>query len=81
MAILPERMEQIASGLKSIRLQLGIIQTEELKEIIRDAERDEAIGPMLDPTRWRDEDLFTSVRKTRKVLGIMVELKRELEGG
>ena len=79
MEISKDRMQLIANFLRNIKLQLMLLDTKELEQIIEDASRDEAIGPMIDPTRWRDEDMFTSTHKMKTVLRMIIELKKELE--
>ena len=79
MPITKDRMQFIGNSLRNIRLQLMLIRQGELEEIISDAERDEAIGPLLDPTRWADQDMFSSTRRMKNVLKLIIKLKKEFE--
>ena len=69
------RIQEIADQLLNIRLQLELIKPEEIEEILRGMSQDEAIGPLLDPTKWRDQDLFTVNAKSQRFLEKLLELK------
>jgi len=70
-----ERTKEIADQLLNIRLQLELIKPEEIQEILRGMRQDQAIGPLLDPTKWRDRDLFSLNNKSQCFLVKLLELK------
>jgi len=70
-----ERTKEIADQLLNIRLQLELIKPEEIQEILRGMRQDQAIGPLLDPTKWRDRDLFSLINKSQCFLVKLLELK------
>jgi len=74
-----ERRQEITTHLAYILLGLRSFTVEELKQVIDSARQEEAIGPLLDPTKWINEDLFTGVRKTIEVLELLIKLKEALE--
>lgn len=79
MKLTKERVQEISSSIALIRCEVFGISEEELDELIKIGSQEEAIGPLLDPTKWRDEDLFGKTAKTLEVLRMIKELKRRLE--
>ena len=70
-----ERIHEIASLLFNLRLQLQQVNPEEIQEILSGMRQDEALGPLLDPTKWRDEDLFSLNNKSQRFLEKLLELR------
>ena len=70
-----ERVKEIADILLRIRMLLTNITAEEITEVVQGLSRDEAIGPLLDPTKWRDEDLFSQSTKSKRFLECLFALK------
>jgi len=75
-----ERAEEIGLNLVAIVDNMNAIKEEELEEILRDISRDEGIGPLLDPTRWRDGGLFEVASGSKRVLGEILRFKRTVQG-
>ena len=79
MALTKERVEEVVHRLAGIRLLLSDIKEEEIDELIRIGNYEGTVGPLMDPTRWRDEDLFEKTDRAQEVLRAIKELKRRLE--
>lgn len=69
------RVQQIADLLLNIRLLLEQINPGEIEEIQKGMRHDEAIGPLLDPTKWRNEGLFSLNAKSQRFLEKLLDLK------
>lgn len=74
------RSLEIAPHIEGIREHLNAITEEDLLGLISVGNSEEALGPMLDPTRWRDEGLFDATRQTKKVLQALLDFKRAVKG-
>ena len=65
-------IEDIVEAMNSIRI-------EELNQMLQSAKREEAIGPMLDTSRYQG-DGFDAIRQTKKVLQAINDFKYAVSG-
>jgi len=80
MTITYARSLKIGLHLRDLIVSVNAISEEELKEYLRQISYNEAMGPMLDPTKWRDEDLFTQASQSKKVLSALLDFKQAVKG-
>ena len=59
---------------------MNSIEVEEIDVMLKSLSRDEAIGPMIDPTLWGHGGMFNVARQTRKVLDAIKAFKKEVSG-
>lgn len=79
MALTSERAQEIGDHLKVIVDNLNAITEEEFKEILRIESREEALGPLLNPTAFQRGG-FDLTCQTRKVIEGLLQFKREVSG-
>ena len=72
--------EEVGKSIEGIVAAMNSISIEELDIILRSISRDSAIGPLLDPTYWRDTGMFEASHKTRKVVQAIRDFKVEVSG-
>lgn len=80
MEITIEKSLEIAKHLDNIIEHVNAITEEELVAYIGVGRREEAMGPMIDPTAWRDGGGFEASRQTIKVLQALIDFKRTVKG-
>lgn len=80
MKITVKRSLEIARNLEGLIGNVNAISEEELEEYIRIGDTQLAIGPMLDPTMWRDNNLFGAYHKTQVVFRALRDFKRIVKG-
>ncbi len=78
--ITQERVEECAGYMTQLCVVMNKLDSEVLEAMLRDLSRGSAVGPLMDPTRWRDEDLFDKAHKTEKVLRAIQAFKKEVKG-
>ena len=78
--ITQERIQKCANSLTELCKVMNALDIEVLEAMLRDLSRDSAIGPLMDPTRWRDEGLFDKSHKTEKVIRAILTFKKEVKG-
>jgi len=71
--------EEVGKSIKGVVKAMNSVSIEELDEILGDISRDEAFGPMVDPTAWRDGK-FDAARQTRKAIQAIRDFKVEVSG-
>ena len=71
--------EKVGNSIKGIVKAMNSVSIEELDSILRSLSKDEAIGPLLDPTLWR-AGKFEAARQTRKVIQAIRNFKMEVSG-
>ena len=59
---------------------MNSIELGEIDAILKSLSRDEAIGPLVDPTLWGHGGMFDVARQTRKVLNAIRAFKIEVSG-
>lgn len=79
MTLTPERAQEIGVHLKAIVDNLNAITEEEFKEILQVESREEALGPLLDPTAFQHRG-FDLTYQTQKVIRGLLQFKREVSG-
>lgn len=72
--------EEVGRSIEELVIAMNAISIEELDSILRSISRDSAIGPLLDPTYWRDSGMFELSHKTRKVIQAIRDFKVEVKG-
>lgn len=80
MTLTPERARKVGVYLRALVVALNRLTEEDLEAVLSSISRDEALGPMIDPTRWRNGDLFGKAYDTRKVIQAVLILKKEVKG-
>ncbi len=78
--ITQEQIQDCANNLTELCRVMNSIEEEVLTSMLRDMSREQAIGPLLDPTLWRDENLFDKSNKTGKVIRAILDFKKEVKG-
>ena len=78
--ITQERINKCAEYLTQLCVVMNALDPEVLDAMLRDLSRDSAIGPLLDPTLWRNEGLFDKAHKTEKVIRAIQAFKEEVKG-
>lgn len=71
--------EEVGNSIEIIVEAMNSISIEELDALLKEISRDEAIGPLVDPTLWRDSK-FDTARQTRKVIQAIRDFKVEVSG-
>ena len=74
------RVELIGASLRTLVVAVNAISEEDIAEILHSISRELSLGPMIDPTTWRDRNLFDTVRGTEKVIQALLDFKREVKG-
>lgn len=52
----------------------------DLVQMESEISRDEAIGPLMDPTKWRDENKFEQASQMKRVVRATLAFKKEVSG-
>jgi len=63
-----------------IVLAMNDMSIEDLERMDHEIGRDEAIGPLMDPTKWRDENKFEEAHQIKTVVRSILSFKREVSG-
>jgi len=58
---------------------MNAMTIEDLAQMSQEISRDEAIGPLIDPTKWRDSK-FDEVRMIKTVVQAIIEFKKAVSG-
>ncbi|MBA7593467.1 hypothetical protein ES703_00387 [subsurface metagenome] len=80
MAMTQEKAQGVGAALRTLIVAVNHITEEDIDEMLRSASREAALGPMIDPTAFRDGDLFGKLHDTQKVLRALREFKKEVKG-
>lgn len=80
MAMTPEKAQEVGAALKTLVVAINHISEEDIDEMLQSASREMALGPMIDPTAFRDGNLFGKIHDTEKVLRTLREFKKEVKG-
>ncbi len=72
--------EEVGKSIEDIVAAMNSVSTEELDSILKSISRDEALGPMIDPTLWGHGGKFEAARQTRKVVQAIRDFKVEVSG-
>ncbi len=80
MGITKRRGLEIGMHMRNIVSNVNAITEEELEAFIHIIDRDQALGPLLDPTAWRDEQLFESSTGIMKVVRALLDFKKAVSG-
>lgn len=80
MAIEPSRATEIGVNLKAVVDNLNAISEEELREVIHDADMEQVMGPLLDPSAFTSGEKFNQIYLTKQVLAAVLQFKREISG-
>lgn len=71
--------ELVGKSIEGIVLTMNSVSFEELDAILAAISRDEALGPMIDPTAWQGGK-FEAARQTRKVIQAIRDFKETVRG-
>lgn len=71
--------EQVQKSIEDIVKSMNSIRVEELNSILESARHEEAIGPLLDPTRFQRGG-FEVVRQTKTVIQAIKDFKYAVSG-
>lgn len=80
MAMTQEKARLIGASLRTLVVAVNNISEEDIDEMLHSASREAALGPMIDPTAFRDGNLFGKIHSTEKVLRALREFKKEVKG-
>jgi len=58
---------------------MNAMTIKDLAQMTQEISRDEAIGPLIDPTKWRDSK-FDEVRMIKTVVTALIEFKKAVSG-
>ena len=72
--------EEVGKSIEGIVETMNSVSIEELDSILQSISRDEALGPMIDPTLWGHGGKFEAARQTRKVIQAIRDFKMEVSG-
>jgi len=72
--------EEVGKSIEGLVVAINSVSSEELDSILSSISRDEAIGPMIDPTLWGHGGKFEAARQTRKVIQAIRDFKIEVSG-
>lgn len=72
--------ERVGNSIKGIVKAMNSISIEELDSILQSISRDEALGPMIDPTLWGHGGKFETARQTKKVIQAIRDFKVGVSG-
>ncbi len=70
---------EVAESLGRIIAAMNSVSIEKLDIVLAGIGRDEAIGPMVDPTAWQD-NRFDVSRQTKKIIQAIRDFKVEVSG-
>lgn len=72
--------EEVGEDIKSIVGAMNSVSIEELDSILQSISRDEALGPLIDPTLWGYGGKFEVAQQTRRVIQAIRDFKAEVSG-
>ena len=72
--------EEVGKSIEGIVETMNSVSIEELNSILQSISRDQALGPMIDPTLWGHGGKFEAARQTRKVRQAIRDFKVEVSG-
>ncbi len=78
MELTEERGKEIGKNVVQLIEAMNGFTEEELKAIIETGQREDSIGPIIDPTRYRAES--NAIRSTQIFLKFLLQFKREIKG-
>lgn len=71
---------EVQKSIEDIVKAMNSIRVEELNSMLESANREQTMGPMLDPTRFQGGQVFDAIRQTKKVLEAIKTFKYEVSG-
>jgi len=74
-----DKAVEIGKHLEGIVKHVNAISEDDLETLLETGSQEEALGPMIDPTAWRD-GLFDVYRQTSKTLQALLDFKRAVKG-
>jgi len=74
-----DKQLEIYKKMAAIVLAMNAIDIGDLEKMTHEIARDEAIGPLLHPERWRDGK-FDEARLVKKVVNAVIAFKKEVSG-
>jgi len=80
MTITPGRAIDIGVNLKAVVDNLNAVSEEELEEVINNANMEQTVGPMLDPTAFLGGEKFKQIHLTKRVMTAILQFKKEVSG-
>lgn len=80
MELTVERAQEVASHLKLLVVEVNSITKDDIGAVLKDISISETLGPILDPTGWRDENWFDKANGTKKVMQALLRFKEEVKG-
>ncbi len=78
MELTESRSNEIAESLKKLIEAMNSFSEDELKAVIYVGQREDALGPITDPTKYRAES--EAIRGTQIFLRSLLQFKREVKG-
>lgn len=72
-----DKQFQVYQKMGAIVVAMNAMEMEDLVQMDREINRDEAIGPLIDPTAWRDGK-FDEARMIKKVVRAIIAFKKEV---
>lgn len=75
-----EQIDNISQQIQFIRMALATIPAEALEMSAEKAERDETIGPLLDPSAWQNGKKFDEATRVKKAVDLLLKLKEVWKG-
>ncbi len=70
---------EVQKSIEDLVKAMNSIRIEELSQMLQSANREETVGPMLDPTRYQMGG-FDAIRQTKKVLQAINDFKYAVSG-
>lgn len=80
MSMTQEKAQEVGAALRTLIIAVNHISEEDIDEMLQSASKEMALGPMIDLTTFRDENLFGKIHDTQKVLRALKEFKKEVKG-
>lgn len=74
-----DKQLEIYKKMGAIVVAMNAMDIDDLAQTVREMDKDEAIGPLIDPTAWRDHK-FEEVGLVKKVVNAIITFKREVSG-
>lgn len=74
-----DKQLEIYQNMGVIVVAMNSIYIEDLKQMTQEISRDEAIGPLIDPTAWRDGK-FEEVSMVKITIKAVIDFKRAVSG-
>ena len=73
-----DKQLEVYQKMGAIVVAMNAIDIKDLVQMEREISRDEAIGPLMDPTKWRDETKFEQASQVKKVVRAIIAFKKEV---